>query len=168
MICGAEACKLGAMIHGAEVRVHFLKSFQKWSTCENLSQKGLKNKKSRKGAAQGRPHLQCHVIAHSSGLLPYLYICAWYLSACEYVISVCVVSCGKLSYFVCVCVCMSLIMYMCMCVVLVYCAVMSICCHVPAVHVSTRIGVLWNNMDIYVVWSYFLLFKRTNYVLADG
>jgi hypothetical protein len=61
---------------------------------------------------------------------------------------------------------MSLIMYMCMCVVLVYCAVMSICCHVPAVHGSTRIGVLWNNMDIYVVWSYFLLFKRTSYVLA--
>jgi hypothetical protein len=34
------------MIHGAELRVHFLKSFQKGSTCENLSQKGLKIKKS--------------------------------------------------------------------------------------------------------------------------
>jgi hypothetical protein len=45
MICGAEACKLGAMIHGAELGVHFLKSFQKGSTCENLSQKGLKSKK---------------------------------------------------------------------------------------------------------------------------
>jgi hypothetical protein len=45
MICGAEACKLGAMIHGAELRVHFLKSFQKGCTCENLSQKGLKSKK---------------------------------------------------------------------------------------------------------------------------
>jgi hypothetical protein len=45
MICGAEACNLGAMIHGAELRVHFLKSFQKRSTCENLSQKGLKSKK---------------------------------------------------------------------------------------------------------------------------
>jgi hypothetical protein len=45
MICGAEACKLGAMIHGAELRVHFLKSFQKGSTCENLSPKGLKSKK---------------------------------------------------------------------------------------------------------------------------
>jgi hypothetical protein len=45
MICGAEACKLGAMIHGAELRVHFLKSFQKGSTCENLSQKGLKSEK---------------------------------------------------------------------------------------------------------------------------
>jgi hypothetical protein len=33
------------MIHGAELRVHFLKSFQKGSTCENLSQKGLKNEK---------------------------------------------------------------------------------------------------------------------------
>jgi hypothetical protein len=33
------------MIHGAELRVHFLKSFQKGSTCENLSQKGLKTKK---------------------------------------------------------------------------------------------------------------------------
>jgi hypothetical protein len=45
MICGAEACKLGAMVHGAELRVHFLKSFQKGSTCENLSQKGLKSEK---------------------------------------------------------------------------------------------------------------------------
>jgi hypothetical protein len=45
MICGAEARKLGAMIHGAELRVHFLKSFQKGSTCENLLQKGLKIKK---------------------------------------------------------------------------------------------------------------------------
>jgi hypothetical protein len=45
MICGAEACNLGAMIHGAEFRVHFLKSFQKGSTCENLSQKGIKSKK---------------------------------------------------------------------------------------------------------------------------
>jgi hypothetical protein len=45
MICGAEACKLGAMSHGAELRVHFLKSFKKGSICENLSQKGLKIKK---------------------------------------------------------------------------------------------------------------------------
>jgi hypothetical protein len=45
MMCGAEACNLGAMIHGAELRVHFLKSFQKESTCENLSQKGLKSNK---------------------------------------------------------------------------------------------------------------------------
>jgi hypothetical protein len=44
MICGAEACNLGVMIHGVEFRVHFLKSFQKESTCENLSQKGLKQK----------------------------------------------------------------------------------------------------------------------------
>jgi hypothetical protein len=48
MMCGAEACNLGAMIHGAELRVHFLKSFQKESTCENLSQKGLKSKKKKK------------------------------------------------------------------------------------------------------------------------
>jgi hypothetical protein len=45
MICGAEACNLGAMIHGGELRVHFLKSFKKGSTCENLSEKGLKRKK---------------------------------------------------------------------------------------------------------------------------
>jgi hypothetical protein len=45
MICGAEACNLSAMIHSAELRVYFLKSFQKGSTCENLSQKGLKSKK---------------------------------------------------------------------------------------------------------------------------
>jgi ribosome assembly protein YihI (activator of Der GTPase) len=36
------------MIHGAELSVHFLKSFQKKSTCENLSQKGLKSKKKKK------------------------------------------------------------------------------------------------------------------------
>jgi hypothetical protein len=48
MICGAEACNLGAMIHGAELKVHFLKSFQKGSTCENLSQK-LKSKKKKDG-----------------------------------------------------------------------------------------------------------------------
>jgi hypothetical protein len=45
MTCGAEACKLGAMIQGVELRVHFLKSFQKGSTCENLLQKGLKSEK---------------------------------------------------------------------------------------------------------------------------
>jgi hypothetical protein len=33
------------MIHGAELRVHFLKSFRKGSPCENHSQKGLKIKK---------------------------------------------------------------------------------------------------------------------------
>jgi hypothetical protein len=33
------------LIHGAELRVHFLKSFQKGSTCENLLQNGLKTKK---------------------------------------------------------------------------------------------------------------------------
>jgi hypothetical protein len=42
MICGAEARKLGAMIHGAELRVYFLKSFQKGSICENLSKKAKK------------------------------------------------------------------------------------------------------------------------------
>jgi hypothetical protein len=29
MICGAEACKLGAMIHNAELRVHFFEIFPK-------------------------------------------------------------------------------------------------------------------------------------------
>jgi hypothetical protein len=52
MICGAEACNLGAMIHGAELRVHFLKSFQKESTCENLSKKGLKSKKANLSLAE--------------------------------------------------------------------------------------------------------------------
>jgi hypothetical protein len=33
------------MIHGAELRVHFLKSFQKGSICENLSQKRAKTRK---------------------------------------------------------------------------------------------------------------------------
>jgi hypothetical protein len=45
MICGAEACNLGAMIHSAELRVHFLKSFQKGSTCEKLSRKRVKKQK---------------------------------------------------------------------------------------------------------------------------
>jgi hypothetical protein len=47
------------MIHGAELRVHFLKSFQKGSTCENLSQKGLKSEKVGHGggtALDRRPH----------------------------------------------------------------------------------------------------------------
>jgi hypothetical protein len=60
MICGAEACKLGAMIHGAELRVHFLKSFQKGSTCENLLKKGLKSEKvmhARGGRPAGWPTL---------------------------------------------------------------------------------------------------------------
>jgi hypothetical protein len=52
----AEACKLSAMIHGAELRVHFLKSFQKGSTCENLSPKGLKSKKK-----VGRAHTELSV-----------------------------------------------------------------------------------------------------------
>jgi hypothetical protein len=42
------------MIHGAELRVHFLKSFQKGSTCENLSQKGLKSKKDGRAGERGR------------------------------------------------------------------------------------------------------------------
>jgi hypothetical protein len=45
MICGAEACNLGAMIHSAELRVHFLKSFQKGSTYKNFLKKAKKQKK---------------------------------------------------------------------------------------------------------------------------
>jgi hypothetical protein len=45
VIRGAEASNLGAAIHGAELRVHFLKSFQEGRICEILSQKGPKNKK---------------------------------------------------------------------------------------------------------------------------
>ena len=44
-ILGAETCILGASRHGAELGVHFLKSFYQGRICENLSQKGLKNKK---------------------------------------------------------------------------------------------------------------------------
>jgi hypothetical protein len=29
MICGAEACNLGAMIHGAKLRVHFFLNLSK-------------------------------------------------------------------------------------------------------------------------------------------
>jgi hypothetical protein len=45
VIRGAETSKLGAAVHGAELRVHFLKSFQEGRICEILSQKGPKNKK---------------------------------------------------------------------------------------------------------------------------
>jgi hypothetical protein len=44
-IQGAVTCKLGVTVHGAEVRVHFLKSFQKGHICEILSKKGPKGKK---------------------------------------------------------------------------------------------------------------------------
>jgi hypothetical protein len=57
MICGAEACNFGAMIHGAEIRVHFLKSFQKESICENLSLNGLKGKK--KNCRGHSPSMPC-------------------------------------------------------------------------------------------------------------
>jgi hypothetical protein len=40
MIRGAEACKIGAMIHGAELRVHFLKSFQKNLLVKIFREKG--------------------------------------------------------------------------------------------------------------------------------
>jgi hypothetical protein len=44
--CGAKTLYLGATVHSAELGVHFLKSFQKECTCENLSQKSLKSKNS--------------------------------------------------------------------------------------------------------------------------
>jgi hypothetical protein len=85
MICGAEACNLGAMIHGAELRVHFLKSFQKRPTCENLSNKGLKSKKKKNGCAdpirildgqsQARSARWCG--SHSAGTRPCFGQAAW-------------------------------------------------------------------------------------------
>jgi hypothetical protein len=71
MICGAKACNLGAMIHDAELRVYFLKSFQEGSTCENLSQKGLKSKKKKDGspaprsAAAARSPFPCAPVSSS-------------------------------------------------------------------------------------------------------
>jgi hypothetical protein len=53
-IHGAETCYLGAMVHGAELGVYFLKSFQKGCTYENLSTKGLKNKKVGRGRGWSR------------------------------------------------------------------------------------------------------------------
>jgi hypothetical protein len=47
VIRGAETSKLGAAVHGAELKVHFLKSFQEGRICEILSQKGPKKQKSR-------------------------------------------------------------------------------------------------------------------------
>jgi hypothetical protein len=46
-MCGAEMCYLGAMIHDAELRVYFLKSFQNGCICEILLPKGSKKQKSR-------------------------------------------------------------------------------------------------------------------------
>jgi hypothetical protein len=43
VIRGADSSNLGAVVHGAELRVHFLKSFQEGRICEILSQKGPKN-----------------------------------------------------------------------------------------------------------------------------
>jgi hypothetical protein len=45
VIRGAETTKLGAAVHGAELRVHFLKSFQEGRICKILSQKGPKKNK---------------------------------------------------------------------------------------------------------------------------
>jgi hypothetical protein len=45
VIRGAEASNLGAAVHGAELRVHFLKSFHEGRICEILSQKGQKKTK---------------------------------------------------------------------------------------------------------------------------
>jgi hypothetical protein len=39
-IHGAGTYYLGVTVHDAELRVHFLKSFQKGCSCENLSTKG--------------------------------------------------------------------------------------------------------------------------------
>jgi hypothetical protein len=50
VIRGAETSKLGAAVHGAELRVHFLKSFQEGRICEILSQKGPKKNKKKKSA----------------------------------------------------------------------------------------------------------------------
>jgi hypothetical protein len=41
------------MIHGAELRVYLLKSFQKGSACENLSKKRLNSKKKKKRKKTG-------------------------------------------------------------------------------------------------------------------
>jgi hypothetical protein len=56
MICVAEACNLGAITHGAELRVHFLKSFQKGSTCENLSKKAKNEKRRSEMQVSGLEH----------------------------------------------------------------------------------------------------------------
>jgi hypothetical protein len=53
VIHGAVTCKLGAAIHGTEIRVHFLKSFQKGRICEILSKKGKKNKKKSRYSSRG-------------------------------------------------------------------------------------------------------------------
>jgi hypothetical protein len=59
LIQGAVMCKLGAAVHGAEVRVHFLKSFQKYAFVRFFS-KGEK----KSVAARGR--LKANQTAHVS------------------------------------------------------------------------------------------------------
>jgi hypothetical protein len=54
VIRGAEASNLGAAVHGAELRVHFLKSFQEGRICEILSQKGPKKQKKSVGGPFNR------------------------------------------------------------------------------------------------------------------
>jgi hypothetical protein len=56
VIRGAVASNLGAAVHGAELRVHFLKSFQEGHICEILSQKGPKNKKVTGGGGVNMSH----------------------------------------------------------------------------------------------------------------
>jgi hypothetical protein len=51
-IQGVVTCKLDAAVHGVEVRVHFLKSFQKGRICEILFRKGPKSKKRRATSRQ--------------------------------------------------------------------------------------------------------------------
>jgi hypothetical protein len=48
-ICGVETCYLGVMVHGAELRIYFLKSFEKECICEILFLKGSKKIKKTDG-----------------------------------------------------------------------------------------------------------------------
>jgi hypothetical protein len=62
VICGAETSKLGAAVHGAELGVHFLKSFQEGRICEILSQKGQKKKTKKVGHSDSEMPVQASSI----------------------------------------------------------------------------------------------------------
>jgi hypothetical protein len=67
---GAETCYLGAMVHDAELRVHFSKSFQKGHICEILSPKGSEGKK--KVCLGGRSPASLRCDGRGAGLLEML------------------------------------------------------------------------------------------------
>jgi hypothetical protein len=68
-IHSAEACKFGSTVHGAEIGVHFLKSFQTRHICEKFSPKGPTSKKVSLNSSMATTH----VIENNVANTPYFY-----------------------------------------------------------------------------------------------